>query len=130
MRYLVAQRNTMDNWKKLENYLSPSSDYERTVWNINSTTNIVNSTATDSYKKCISLGSGFAGLISSNASVFSQSAPTWDAKESTLSYQVASPSLDSSGSKNLGNYQIALREDVAKCLVFFYHYPSRNLLSI
>jgi hypothetical protein len=116
MRYLVAQRNTMDNWKQLEKYLSTSSDYERTVWNINSTTNIVNSSATDSYRKCISVGSGFAGLMSSNASVFSQAAPTWDAKESTLSYQVASPSLDSKGAKNMGNYQIALREDVAKCL--------------
>jgi len=116
MAYSSSDINSINIWKKFEPYLEKSSDFERTIWSITSTTNSVRYPATKPAQDCIGKNSGLGGLVTSNAAVFSQGSPSWNESEGSLSYQVASPSLNSKGKTNLGNYRIALRADVAQCL--------------
>jgi len=65
---------------------------------------------------CLKSGRGILGQVSTNATVYSISAPLWDTATDSLSFTVAAPSFDSDGEKKKGVYDLVLREDIAKCL--------------
>ena len=65
---------------------------------------------------CLKSSRGILGQVSTNATVYSISAPLWDAATDSLSFTVAAPSFDSDGEKKKGVYDLVLREDIAKCL--------------
>jgi hypothetical protein len=56
------------------------------------------------------------GQVSTNATVYTISAPLWDSSTDSLSFTVAAPSFESDGEKKQGLYDLVLREDIAKCL--------------
>jgi hypothetical protein len=65
---------------------------------------------------CLQYSKGILGQVSTNATVYEISAPLWDKDSDSLSFTVAAPSFDSNGDKKKGVYDLALREDIAKCL--------------
>lgn len=65
---------------------------------------------------CVKSGNEIAGIVASNASVYSSRPPTWDAQNSTLTYQVASPHLDENGEENVGTYTLAIAANTIRCL--------------
>ena len=56
------------------------------------------------------------GVLSTNAPIYSPRPPTWNAKEGTLNFQVASSHLDPTGAVFLGNYSLLLSAKTASCL--------------
>jgi hypothetical protein len=70
------------------------------------------------------------GVVSSNASVYSSRPPTWDAANSTLSYQVASPHNDENGKENLGTYTLAMSLKAIQCLYGQSSLPPSATISI
>ncbi len=57
-----------------------------------------------------------AGVVSSNALLYTVSPPTFDATSKTLSYRIASTHLDASGQVNKGRFNLVLNKEVARCL--------------
>jgi hypothetical protein len=57
-----------------------------------------------------------AGVVSSNALLYTVSPPTFDATSKTLSYRIASTHLDASGRVNKGSFNLVLNKEVARCL--------------
>ena len=59
--------------------------------------------------------SSFQGIVSSNASMYQTTPPTWDETNKAFTFKVASPHLDEIGSKNKGFYTLYLPIGQANC---------------
>ena len=57
----------------------------------------------------------FLGVVSSNATMFQTTAPSWDADDKSFSFKVASPHLDMNSKPNLGTYSLSIPQDQAVC---------------
>ena len=60
--------------------------------------------------------SEIAGVVSSNALLYTVTPPTFDSISRTLSYRIASTHLDASGEINKGRFNLVLNKKVAECL--------------
>ena len=66
-------------------------------------------------KDCPSDQDGFTGIVTTNATMYGTSAPTWDPSDKTFSFQVASPHFGLNGSLNTGYYSLVLPKSLAEC---------------
>lgn len=58
---------------------------------------------------------GFQGIVSSNASMYQRTPPTWDEANKAFTFKVASPHLDEFGVENEGFYTLYLPISQANC---------------
>jgi hypothetical protein len=65
----------------------------------------------------------FAGIVSSNAAVYSSGAPSWNPDTQTLDYVVGAPHFDTEGKLLTGEYVLSMRSDVARCIYGFTSAP-------
>jgi hypothetical protein len=65
----------------------------------------------------------FAGIVSSNAAVYSSGAPAWNPDTQTLDYTVGAPHYDTEGKLLTGQYVLSMRSDVARCIYGFSAAP-------
>lgn len=66
---------------------------------------------------CIKDGKGVTGIVSTNATLYSEGPPSFDAATKTLNYKVAALHFEKDGAtKFLGRYDLLLRPDIASCL--------------
>ncbi|CAN2220719.1 hypothetical protein MCEMRE182_01204 [Candidatus Nanopelagicaceae bacterium] len=79
---------------------------------------------------CLSNTNSVAGMVTTNASVYSSEPPKWDATEMTLDYKIAAPHFSESGAENLGSYTLAISNDVIKCLYGLGQLPASATVSI
>jgi hypothetical protein len=107
--------NPIENWLKYKPYLNQRASFEPEVWKIDVAPKS-NYKVSNDFQNCLDKKSGISGLLTTNATVYDPNPPSWSAKDATLTYQVAGPELLSDGSKNRGNYLLAIRADVASCL--------------
>ena len=68
-----------------------------------------------SLKECLS-NDRVAGIVTSNAMVFQDSPPKWNAFENAFDYVVAGPHLLPDGQENLGLYRVKLNQQFARCV--------------
>lgn len=72
------------------------------------------------YKQCVEklYGKGgrvFLGAVSSNATLYQQTPPTWDDANKSFTFKVSSPHLDEFGKANKGFYTLFIPIEQAKC---------------
>lgn len=80
---------------------------------------------------CFSPTKELQGIVTTNATVYVSSPPTFDRKSGTLEYKVASPHFDKSGVEELkGNYDLAMRSDIARCLYNYTEAPISASISV
>jgi hypothetical protein len=79
---------------------------------------------------CLRSTATVAGLVTTNASVYSSEPPTWDPSTQTLDYKVAAPHFDENGNMNSGTYTLAISNDVLKCLYGLKQLPAVATVSI
>ena len=103
------------SWLKYNDYLQPKASHESEVWQIDAAPKSYFE-ADRQFETCAANKAGVTGLLTTNATVYIPRPPAWNSSDSSLSYQVAGPEFLSDGRKNLGNYLLALRADVASCL--------------
>ena len=89
----------------------------KTAWNVKAITD----QPSEKMQKCAN--NKFAGIVSSNAAVFSSGAPAWNAEEQTLDYTVGAPHYDTEGKLLTGQYVLSMRSDVARCIYGFSNAP-------
>lgn len=66
---------------------------------------------------CIRNGKGVTGIVSTNATLYSEGPPSFNTSTKTLNYKVAAPHYEKDGSTLfLGRYDLLLRPDIASCL--------------
>jgi len=80
--------------------------------------------------KCTNSFDSLAGLIFTNASVYSAGAPEFDASTGSLDYKVAAPHTKPNGDLVTGTYDLIINSDVARCLYGFTKAPIGANISI
>jgi hypothetical protein len=73
-----------------------------------------------SYRECVEKLYGksarvFLGAVSSNATLYQQTPPTWDDVNKSFTFKVSSPHLDEFGKANKGFYTLFIPIEQAKC---------------
>ena len=81
-------------------------------------------------RQCISNRTDVAGIVTTNAMVYSAGPPAFNATTGALDYKVLSPHFNSTGGENTGTYDLLLRSDFARCLYGFSNAPIRAEISI
>ena len=80
---------------------------------------------------CFSKDKELSGIVTTNATVYISSPPTFNPTDQTLDYKVASPHFDKTGAVELkGNYDLAIRSDVARCLYGYTNAPVSATISV
>ena len=84
---------------------------ETTMWELRATNPIV-------MPECSALWTQhvITGTLSTNATIYSSSVPTWDTESRSFAFTVASTHLAMDGQASRGYYQLALSVDLVKCL--------------
>jgi hypothetical protein len=91
----------------------------------------VQTTQSESTGGCVKPEQGLQGIVSTNAAVYSSGAPQADNKNSTLTYQVASPLKSSDGStNNVGVYSLSMSTSLLKCLYNVNSIPTQAQIAI
>ena len=93
------------------------------------TLNLTSNTASE-LSKCTASVNSLAGLVFTNASVFSSGAPAFNKSEGTLDYKVASPHTKPDGTLTSGTYDLVLNSTVARCLYGFSKAPIGATVSV
>ena len=108
--------NTLRDWLKYEKALDSKALYDSTIWHVVSYSTTIQKNIYQGMNGCLTNKLGVLGFVSTNATVYEVSAPSWDNSSKSLSFKVASPSFDAQGDKNSGVYELSIKQDVAKCL--------------
>jgi len=106
----------INNWISFEKAIETKARWESSIWTAVSYSTGSRADIYGQMNGCLQSSKGILGQVSTNATVYSISAPLWDAATDSLSFTVAAPSFDSDGEKKKGVYDLVLREDIAKCL--------------
>ncbi len=77
---------------------------------------------------CFTSGSGVLGVVTTNASAYSEGPPLF--VNGSLSYQVSAPHYSSDGSVFKGTYNLTVRNDVARCLYGFSSAPIQASIEV
>lgn len=85
-------------------------------------------TYTNSEATCVSGKPSIVGMVSTNASVFDAIAPTF--RNGVLKYRVGGLHFRSDGKLTLGQYDLVLRSDEARCLYGYSNAPVQATVSL
>jgi hypothetical protein len=104
----------MKRWLKVAGDKSVAAP---STWSIRT----LSSSSMNNSTSCFIGGSGLKGLVTTNATTYSDGPPKFVNNE--LQYRVASPHFSATGNENRGTYNLLIRSDVAKCLYGFSDKP-------
>jgi hypothetical protein len=99
-------------------------------WSVRTLERTYDSGVSQSFEACISRDARVAGIVTTNAMVYSAGPPAFNESTGSLDYKVLSPHFDSQGDENLGTYDLLLRSDFARCIYGFSSAPIRAEISI
>ena len=105
------------------NALSDKAAYSQNVWSVHSLQYL----GSDS---CLKGTDTLSGIVSTNSTMYVGEPPTFNTKDKTLDYKVVSPHYLPDGSEFLGNYDLVIRSDVARCLYKFTLAPISATISV
>jgi hypothetical protein len=92
-------------------------------WSVRTLEGSRDSGASQKLNSCISREASVAGIVTTNAMVYSAGPPAFNESAGSLDYKVLSPHFDSQGAENLGTYDLLLRSDFARCIYGFSSAP-------
>jgi hypothetical protein len=90
----------------------------------------IDGSAKGDVERCTKLESGIAGLVTTNASMYSSGPPVFNTDSQSLEYKVAAPHLTSTGEDLLGSYDLVMNSQVARCMYGFSKAPLKASISI
>jgi hypothetical protein len=79
---------------------------------------------------CLSDNKSLNGIVTTNANMYISSPPVFNKEAQSLDYKVSSPHLDENGKLNVGNYNLVLSSEAARCLYNFTKAPISATVSI
>lgn len=108
--------SALQNWIKYEEAIDKRALYDSTIWHVVSYSTTAQKNIYQGMNGCLANKLGVLGFVSTNSTVYEISAPSWDNTNKSLTFKVASPTYDAQGDKNSGVYELAIKEEVAKCI--------------
>lgn len=81
-------------------------------------------------QKCLGDSKKLTGIVTTNANMYVSAPPTFNQATQTLDYKVSSPHFDESDKSNVGNYNLVLSSEAARCLYNFSKAPIQATVSI
>jgi len=92
--------------------IEDKASYAPWVWSVRTLTGEEMRTA----GKCLTTGDGVKGIVTTNATVYGSGPPALSSDGKTLDYRIAAPHYTRTGAVFEGQYNLAVRSDVADCL--------------
>jgi hypothetical protein len=86
--------------------------------------------AGDSIKKCLGDSKNLTGIVTTNAGMYVASPPTFNQESQSLDYKVTSPHFNDTGKANVGNYNLVIGSEAARCIYGFTKAPISATVSI
>ena len=86
--------------------------------------------AGDSIKKCLGDSKNLTGIVTTNAGMYVASPPTFNQATQSLDYKVTSPHFNDTGKANVGNYNLVIGSEAARCIYGFTKAPISATVSI
>ena len=108
-----------DGFLALEPYFGLRSSLTRTRWEVSNSFSTILGEGPDGRivgADCMKLDTGLVGIVGTNAAVFEDTPPGWNADTGQLSFRIASPHLAADGNVASGRYTLAVPPEVAQCL--------------
>ena len=94
-------------------YLKDKASAMPSLWSVRTLSN----REMENAPSCIKKGVGVTGIVSTNATAYSEGPPSFDKATSTLNYKVAAMHYEKDGVTPFnGQYSLVLRSDIAECL--------------
>lgn len=91
----------------------------------------LSSARVDNPSSCVKKGGGVQGVVSTNASAYEATAPTYDKSTGTLNYKVAAPHFAPDGkTENIGTYGLSMSTALIKCMYGVDQLPSSASIAI
>lgn len=81
-------------------------------------------------QKCLGDTKNLTGMVTTNADMYISAPPTFNEATQSLDYKVSSPHFDDTGKLNVGNYNLVLSSEAARCLYNFSKAPISATVSI
>ena len=104
--------------------LNDRASYVTSVWSFRSIR------SDSEYSNCFKGQETLSGIVSTNATMYIASPPSFNNFEKTLDYQVTAPHFLPDGSEFRGMYNLLIRSDVARCIYQFNEAPISATISI
>jgi len=105
--------DAFDGIKLWAGYMKDTASVMPSAWSVHTLSDSEMQNAPD----CIKNGVGVTGIVSTNASAYSEGPPSFDKATSTLNYKVAAMHYEKDGVTPFsGQYSLILRSDIAECL--------------
>ena len=79
---------------------------------------------------CLGDTNALTGMVTTNANMYVSAPPTFNESTQSLDYKVSSPHFDANGKDNVGNYNLVLSSEAARCLYKFSKAPISATVSI
>jgi hypothetical protein len=82
-------------------------------------------------QECLNKSNTLAGLVTTNATMYLDGPPTYDASKGSLDYKVASTHYEADGKTEFkGTYELLMSSSVARCIYKFTSAPVRATVSV
>ena len=81
-------------------------------------------------QKCLGNTKNLTGIVTTNAGMYVASPPTFNKEYQSLDYKVTSPHFNESGKANVGNYNLVIESEAARCIYGFTKAPISATVSI
>jgi len=108
------EAGAMKVWRLFNSYMGNSASTSYSVFNLRTTKNY--SGNTNYYPQGCLSSEVLDGVVSTNATMYNPTPPTYDANDGSLNFEVGSPHLDPSGKVIQGNYSMVVSAKLAKCI--------------
>lgn len=104
----------MKVWRLLNPFMKDSAASGISAFSIRTTKN--SAVLTNFYPQGCSASESLDGVVSTNATMYNPTPPSYDAKDDSLNFEVGSPHLDATGKVIQGVYSMVVSSKIAKCI--------------
>ena len=103
---------------------------DRTMWIARTLSENEIWSAGSQIRSCLSGTKQLSGIVTTNAGMYISSPPTFNSDTQSLDYKVSSPHFNETGKPNIGNYNLLLNSEAARCIYGFSKAPISATVSV
>jgi hypothetical protein len=103
---------------------------DKSLWIAHTLSSSEVASAGEEIRKCLGDAKNLTGIVTTNAGMYVSSPPTFNKAEQSLDYRVSSPHFNEVGKENVGNYNLVINSESARCIYGFTKAPISATVSI
>ena len=103
---------------------------DKSLWIAHTLSSSEVASAGEEIRKCLGDAKNLTGIVTTNAGMYVSSPPTFNREALSLDYRVTSPHFNEAGKENVGNYNLVISSESARCIYGFTKAPISATVSI